>query len=396
MRFFFTPQYEFFITNHNFMNCRLLTNAVLCCFSTVLWAADEQDPVPVFKTESFSRETDKIRQIPLPAMVAADPEWDWLRLDSGEWLKGDLRGMERDEVDFDSDELGVLSLDWDDIKAIYSHRPMSIMLSDGSTLVGIMRSKGDKVTMIGPDQELELSDIIGVAVGIPKERELWTGNVAVGMSLRGGNVEQSDVDVSTRFTRRTAHSTVRLSYVGNFTKTNDIETANDHLADATYDYRLNKDWFLRPFGMEYYQDPFQNIDSQWKFSVGAGYYIIDNNDILWTVAAGPGYQETRYNTVPAGDDLDSHSGTFQISSEYDQDLTDDVDLYWLYEFTASNDATGRGKHHAEVALDIDLISDIDFRIAAYFDHIDRPQPDDDGVIPDNSDYRLTVGLNYDL
>ncbi|MGB3621302.1 MAG: DUF481 domain-containing protein [Ketobacter sp.] len=142
--------------------------------------------------------------------------------------------------------------------------------------------------------------------------------------------------------------------------------------------------------------PFQNIDSQWKFSVGAGYYVIDNSDILWTVAAGPGYQETRYNTVPAGDDLDSHSGTFQISSEYDQELTDDVELYWLYEYTASNDATGRGKHHAEIALDIDLISDIDFRIAANFDHIDRPQPDDNGVIPDNSDYRLTVGLNYDL
>ena len=111
---------------------------------------------------------------------------------------------------------------------------------------------------------------------------------------------------------------------------------------------------------------------------------------------GRGTRKRATIPYPAGDDLDSHSGTFQISSEYDQDLTDDVDLYWLYEFTASNDATGRGKHHAEVALDIDLISDIDFRIAAYFDHIDRPQPDDDGVIPDNSDYRLTVGLNYDL
>lgn len=218
--------------------------------------------------------------------------------------------MEWDEVDFDSDELGVLFLDWDDIKVIYSYWLMLIMLSDGFMFVGIMCSKGDKVIMIGLDQELELSDIIGVVVGIFKEWELWIGNVVVGMSLCGGNVEQSDVDVFICFIWRMVYSMVCLFYVGNFIKINDIEIVNDYFVDVIYDYCLNKDWFLCLFGMEYYQDLFQNIDSQWKFSVGVGYYIIDNNDILWIVVAGLGYQEMCYNIVFVGDDLDSYFGIF--------------------------------------------------------------------------------------
>ena len=117
---------------------------MLCGLSASSRAADESDPVPPFKAESFTQETKKLKQLSVPEIVKANPQWDWIQLSSGEWLKGEFRGMERDEVDFDSDKLGLLSLDWEDIKSIYSHRPMSIMLSDGSTLVGIMRSEGDK------------------------------------------------------------------------------------------------------------------------------------------------------------------------------------------------------------------------------------------------------------
>lgn len=332
----------------------------------------------------------------VPDFVQKDPHWDWIRLTSGEWLKGDLRGMERDDVDFDSDELGGLTLDWDDISAIYSYRPMSLMLDDGSVLIGVLRTRNKKLYVIGPDQSLEFKRVIGLAVGLKSELDLWTGNVSVGLTLRTGNVEQRDIDVNTRFVRRTAHSTVRLSYVGNYTENDDIESANDHRANGSYDYRLNRDWFLRPIGLEYYRDKFQNIDNQWKANFGAGYYLADNSNLLWTLAAGPGYQEIRYSAVPAGQDRNSYSYTFAIETEYDQDLTSDIDLYWSYSVMWANTESGRSEQHGQIALDFDLISDIDLRIAAYYDYIQEPQADENGVVPDSSDYRFTVGLNYDL
>jgi hypothetical protein len=39
-------------------------------------------------------------------------DFDWIRLPSDEWLKGEILHMYDDELEFDSDELGVLSFDF--------------------------------------------------------------------------------------------------------------------------------------------------------------------------------------------------------------------------------------------------------------------------------------------
>jgi len=42
-------------------------------------------------------------------------EYDWIRLASGEWLKGDIKVLRGDALEFDSDELGDPTFDWDRI-----------------------------------------------------------------------------------------------------------------------------------------------------------------------------------------------------------------------------------------------------------------------------------------
>ncbi len=45
-----------------------------------------------------------------------DPtDFDWIRLTNGEWLKGDIKSLREDKLEFDSDEMGVLTFDWGDI-----------------------------------------------------------------------------------------------------------------------------------------------------------------------------------------------------------------------------------------------------------------------------------------
>jgi hypothetical protein len=47
-----------------------------------------------------------------------DEKYDWIQLKSGEWLKGNLNVLYNFSLEFDSDELGLLTLDLDDIKQI--------------------------------------------------------------------------------------------------------------------------------------------------------------------------------------------------------------------------------------------------------------------------------------
>lgn len=41
-------------------------------------------------------------------------EYDWIKLKSNEWLKGDIVSMYEDKLEFDSDELDLQVIDWED------------------------------------------------------------------------------------------------------------------------------------------------------------------------------------------------------------------------------------------------------------------------------------------
>jgi hypothetical protein len=47
---------------------------------------------------------------------------DWIETKSGEWFRGKIKGLYNDALEFDSDELGVHTFDFDDIKMIKSYQ----------------------------------------------------------------------------------------------------------------------------------------------------------------------------------------------------------------------------------------------------------------------------------
>ena len=60
----------------------------------------------------------------------ASPDgFDWIELTNGEWLKGEIISMYDRELEFDSDELGDLTFDFDDIKEIRG--PVDVGLIEG-------------------------------------------------------------------------------------------------------------------------------------------------------------------------------------------------------------------------------------------------------------------------
>jgi len=57
---------------------------------------------------------------------ALPEKFDWIQLTSGEWLKGDLKVLYDDKLEFDSDELDLLELDWEDVKQVRGHKLHSV------------------------------------------------------------------------------------------------------------------------------------------------------------------------------------------------------------------------------------------------------------------------------
>ncbi len=256
-----------------------------------------------------------------PTSPVADSHWDWLQLTSGEWLKGELLGMEKSALEFDSDKLGIVSLDWEDVQQLMSARPMAILYGQAQIATGYLITEDQQLLVLGPNLKIPLSDVIGIAKDSPDETDRWTGTISVSMNLRTGNVEQQDINNSVDLRRRTAQSSLRFQYLGNYSYYDSEENINDHRASLSYDYRLDRDWFLRPISLEFFRDPYQNIQVQWTVGTGAGLYVIDNKRVTWTISMGPGYQKTRFSNRIAAEDRNPDSAIFFISTQYDHELT---------------------------------------------------------------------------
>ena len=59
-------------------------------------------------------------------------DFDWIRLKSDEWLKGKLVSMYDGKLEFDSDELGVHTFDFADIKEIRTSRVVQVGFADAA------------------------------------------------------------------------------------------------------------------------------------------------------------------------------------------------------------------------------------------------------------------------
>ena len=43
-------------------------------------------------------------------------DFDWIKMTSGEWLKGDIRSLREEQLEFESEEFDTLTIEWDDFR----------------------------------------------------------------------------------------------------------------------------------------------------------------------------------------------------------------------------------------------------------------------------------------
>lgn len=366
----------------------------LLALSLTLGACSMQLPLEN-KSSPVVNENDSAMAGWMPAPPMPD-QYDWLKLSSGEWLKGEIITLYEDKVEFDSDVLGLLSIDEDDVEELRSHNRKSLRFSDGSILEGQIYIKGEFISLMGAGMRLYQRDqLISIAHAETEgERQLWDGGISLGANLRSGNTNQEDFMAQFETRRRTASNRLHIKYVGAYTRSGSEETENNHRLTTQYDVFFSQRAFFRPVAFEAFSDPFQNIDYRLTYSVGAGYTLMDTDDSNWDVSTGFGFQTTRFDTVEAGEDKQRSTPVLEFGTDYDRDITDDISFDFEYSGQLINASSGKYNHRIETGLDIDLISDIEFEITFIWDRIAQPTRDSDGNTPDKDDTRLVFGLGY--
>jgi len=333
--------------------------------------------------------------------LPAAKEFDWVQLTSGEWLKGEIKSMYNDSLEFDSDKLDLLNIDWEDVKYLKSYRPSEVNIENSEPLTGSLQISGDKVTITDGEnvQEFDRLDLISLTPSGEREADLWALKFTLGLNIRSGNTEQLDYNAKFGAKRRTAKSRFLLDYIGNISKTGNedgdlIETINNNRLGASHNIYATRYFFYTPVFAEFYRDPFQNIDQRITAGLGLGYTIFNTGIFEWNVNGGPAYVSTKYLSVQPGEEQKVEAGAVVLGTDFDAELTSALDFIFKYSVQAKEEEAGGYTHHMIATFESEITGSFDFDISLIWDRISQPATDDTGFTPTPDDYRLTVGVTY--
>jgi putative salt-induced outer membrane protein YdiY len=323
-------------------------------------------------------------------------DFDWIRLPSDEWLKGKIVSMYDGKLEFDSDELGVHTFDFADIKELRSSRVLQVGFAARPPLMGRLVVDGKAARVVGETGEtaFDRSEILTIVVGAKREIDYWSGYANLGGTIRSGNSDQIDYTARLGTVRRSVRDRTGIEYIGNITRINDADTSNNHRVTLGWDRFLNKRLFLNLVGLEWYRDPFQNVANRWTVTAGLGYEIVDTPRTTGSVTAGPAWQSTDWKSVLAGEDDSASSVALRVGTRFDHEFTGSIDFYTLYNAFFTDEASGSYTHHFDMGLKIELTGDLNVNASWVWDYVQDPRALEDGSFPKKDDTRLVFGLGW--
>ncbi|MEZ7278439.1 YdiY family protein [Pseudoalteromonas sp. 68 DY56-GL68] len=323
-------------------------------------------------------------------------KFDWIRLNSGEWLKGELISMYDKELEFDSDILDTQIIDREDVYMIISERHHTVRFNDGHELSGSLNISGGYVRVGDSPAKYRYNDLVSIAPSIDSELSAWTVKISLGANLSRGNTDQTEYSAQADIKRRTASSRFLAEFLG-YRTTNDNEvTKNNIRANGTFDWFYTQKMYFRPIFFEYYRDPFQNIANKYTIGAGVGYYVMDTDKTEWDFSTGPAFQKTQFDTVAVDEDESNSSMSYFLGTNFEHEITKKIDFTFNYRYLFADADSGGDSQYAMASFETEITEDIDFDVSLVWDYLAEPIADENGLVPEKEDYKMIFALGIDL
>jgi hypothetical protein len=322
---------------------------------------------------------------------------DWVRLTSGEWLKGEFERLQNDKLVLDSQELDELVLDWEDVEEVWSPNTMACLFDDLVTLTGPIHMVGDEIR-IGedPPEVRSREELITMVREGATELESWRGRISVGLTSLSGNTDQEDLSWAFDARRDRSDTSFRLRYQGLVSSVNGDETANNHYLRTSYTSILSARTYVTPILIDAWRDRFKNVSYQVTPAALLGYKLVDDVDREWNAAAGLGAQHTKYRSVQPGEDDTETIPVALLLTEFDRDVTSDWDVGLSLSHQAELGTAHENTSRLQASTSLDLTDRLDFEINFTWSRVGNPREESDGTTPDSDDTSLSFAIAFEF
>jgi hypothetical protein len=323
----------------------------------------------------------------LVAAPAFAQKTDVITLQNGDRITGEVKRLDRGRVEFSTDDIGTIYLEWDKIATLVSKNIFEVVMSDGRRFLGSLRSDDTgTMSVVGPlgAGPLSLIDVTGI-------RQMGTGfwakldgSLDIGFSYtRSSTIAQLNLNSTTVYRRPAFEG--RLNASGTITYSED-EDENDDRATAqltVFRYRGQRGYLGLGGGVETNDSLGLALRTQAGVTGGAR-WVNSNQAQVWS-GAGVFVNNEQGVDTDATQNIEAIMSLRSAYFSYDRPRTN---LDFSFEYYPSLSDWGRQRVQLDAALKRELWKDF-FLAVTVFDSFDSRPPN-----PDSNKNDVGVVLSF--
>jgi putative salt-induced outer membrane protein YdiY len=331
-----------------------------------------------------------------PPPPTGDDGFDWIELKSGEWLKGHIKSMQQEDLEFDSEELDIHVWDWEDIRTVRSPRLLSMRFGKDKVIDGSLLVTKDEAKVVNNSgtHAFPRAELLAIAPTGNLIRDKWSIDASFGMSARKGNTNELVNNTHVTLRRLTPMNRQLIEYLGNYAELEGEVSKDDQRWLANSDFFMSDRFFIRVPDFEYFHDSQQNLAHRITIGGSAGYDFIKTPRTEWQVTAGPAFQRSTFDSVESGTSATDNSAALVVGSMLEMELTKRLDLTLEYRGQFTGGGGGNNVHHTVSTLEFEIHKHLTLDISLIWDRISAPEPRNDGVTPKPDDFQLITALGF--
>ncbi len=327
----------------------------------------------------------------LLAVVSLPAAAGVLTLTNGDRVHGTLVVVERDQVTWNADNFGQITIPKDKVLSLDTDVDLKIAGHDGPcALAGHLREKWELYCDEGSGWLIDFPAIDRAEpyinfVGNPV---VFHGNVNAGGDFEHGNTERDDLDVNVNLDIRSGdfHHLVKTLY----------ESLSTPDADAQEKYQLSynlrwifaEKWFAAA-NSALEREEARNLDMGTTLGLGMGYLFYDTEKTAFSVESGLSSLSEDFINSDLSDNQDKHYTAARAAVNYRYKFGLGPEVYLDQEVLQSVDSSDDYQANAKLGVRTPLVEGVLMEIAYYWQYDNTPS-----LESEKEDTKLTVGVGY--
>jgi hypothetical protein len=391
-----------------FASMRSLIQHKVFCLPVLAWLILSDVPgaaqLPVTLDEQITSE----QEVAEPIVVAETPgpsyqepctgPDDWVRLNSSEWLKGDLRWMRNKTLEFKSKKLKAQTLKWKDVVEVCLPGLSRFVREDNSVAQGIGHVRYSEVVVVTAMGEVKFGrhELIAILPGGARELDRWSLIASLGVDANVGNTEQTSLTASVEVRRDARETRFNSGYYGSYGTASGEENVNRQRILGKFDWFLKRQFYVTLLDGAVVYDKFQNIQNRTIIGSGIGYWVIDWETLEWELEAGAAYQYTQNISVEFGQDPSSNDFAIRLSTYFKWDITGDLKFDIRHDSYLVATDFGLTTNFTRMKGSYEITDLLNLEVTFVHSRVQDPVPLADGTVPKPNDYQLVIGFGLEL